>query len=972
LQVYETQTGRLISTSGGVISRETRSILAVAPSGEIVFASRGGIGSLHHAGTGRPIGDPIQLGDGALTAAAFSPDGERLAIGTTEGRLGYWDARDGREISQSKPFGAGVYALAFSPDGERLAVGTGIEDEGRAFVVNASDFRQVAALPASRTGVFALAFRGDGSILAAAGNGRVWLWDVAADRAAGAVIEHRGQVTRVRFSPDGRSLLVASNDGAARFWDGDDGRPVGPILEHGAAVYDVAFSPDGRIFFTASKDGTVRGWDALPCLPPGRPLPLGELVQVVDVSRDGAILATGSFDGTARLFEASTGRPVGPPLLHQDKVRAVRFSPDGKTLATGSDDRTVRLWDVATGRPLGGPLDQVFWTWDLAFDPSGKVLLVACVGHTARLWDLERRAPIGPVLSFPDDVTGKEVRWAFLGRGGRVAVACTTGGSVWFWDSATGRHLTPGPVIFGGGIRAALLSPDDRTLVVVAGDRIHTLDLEQLAEVGQPFGQNIASIACSPRGQYIVSGGADRVARRWDVATRRPAGPPMDHPGQVWSVAYSPDGRMLLTATREGGIRYWDAATGKPIGPHLVHGADLSRGFQRGGGGGVLFAPGGGYAVSYGEFARIWPVPRIDEGDVGDLQANVSEQAGMVRDDERGLTHLDLGRWSELLEARARGPRISEPTPTRAEWHERNALECERRGLPKAALWHLDRQIEAGPGEWWPRALRALTLGPAGLTRAWRAHFALEQSTAALNGGRWAEALASLDHLVAAYPNDISLPIRLRRTEALARLGRWEEAMSDLEAAVSTMPGGLGLGPVLETRRIHALLALKLGRVDRYRSGCEALLALASRVPSWGVGNHVAWICALGPGGVDDAGVVVRLAERALEKADDAAKNAVMNTLGASYLRAGHYEKAIRKIEEGIAHRGGKSLPQDWAFLAMAYAELGKLDEARSWSARFADWAPATEAGKFWEDLEVIILRDQVGAKMVPVGKAVR
>jgi tetratricopeptide (TPR) repeat protein len=249
----------------------------------------------------------------------------------------------------------------------------------------------------------------------------------------------------------------------------------------------------------------------------------------------------------------------------------------------------------------------------------------------------------------------------------------------------------------------------------------------------------------------------------------------------------------------------------------------------------------------------------------------------------------------------------------------------------------------------------------------WRAHLAFQRSCAAVGLGRWAEALAPLDILVAAYPDEVGGPFRLLRAEALARLGRWDEAMSDLEAVVAAVPDGLIPGLVVRSHGLHALLAMKLGRHDRYRSACAALLSLAPRVrsaadggPSWQADNQVAWICALGPGGVADPQAPARLAERALDLADDSEKDAVMNTLGAAYFRAGQHEKAIRKIEEGIAHRGGESSPQDWAFLAMAYADLGKRDEARSWSARLVSWAPSARASAFWDDLEISLLRCQV------------
>ena len=47
---------------------------------------------------------------------------------------------------------------------------------------------------------------------------------------------HRGEVTSMAFSPDGRQFVTAGKDGSARIWNVASGRPVSPPLQHGAAV----------------------------------------------------------------------------------------------------------------------------------------------------------------------------------------------------------------------------------------------------------------------------------------------------------------------------------------------------------------------------------------------------------------------------------------------------------------------------------------------------------------------------------------------------------------------------------------------------------------------------------------------------------------------------------------------------------------------------------------------------------------
>lgn len=60
----------------------------------------------------------------------------------------------------------------------------------------------------------------------------------------------------------------------------------------------------------------------------------------------------------------------------------------------------------------------------------------------------------------------------------------------------------------------------------------------------------VASLAFSPDGNYLASGGADRALRIWDLRTGEPARDPYIHDAAVSTIAWSPDGRYLAYADR--------------------------------------------------------------------------------------------------------------------------------------------------------------------------------------------------------------------------------------------------------------------------------------------------------------------------------------------------------------------------------------------------------------------------------------
>jgi hypothetical protein len=55
-------------------------------------------------------------------------------------------------------------------------------------------------------------------------------------------------------------------------------------------------------------------------------------------------------------------------------------------------------------------------------------------------------------------------------------------------------------------------------------------------------------------------------------------------------------------------------------------------------------------------------------------------------------------------------------------------------------------------------------------------------------------------------------------------------------------------------------------------------------------------------------------------------------------------------------------LPQDWVFLAMAHLRLGHRDEARRWLDRFRARQPVGDASRFWDELEIRLLRSEAEA----------
>jgi tRNA A-37 threonylcarbamoyl transferase component Bud32/tetratricopeptide (TPR) repeat protein len=129
----------------------------------------------------------------------------------------------------------------------------------------------------------------------------------------------------------------------------------------------------------------------------------------------------------------------------------------------------------------------------------------------------------------------------------------------------------PEPASFpahSGGVHSVAFSPDGTRLYSGGEDKdIQVRECPGGRILGRLTGHTstVLDLAVSPDGRTLVSAGRDSTVRVWDAETFAERRVHAAHTAQVLSVACAPDGRTFSSASVDGRVIVWDAAGGREL-----------------------------------------------------------------------------------------------------------------------------------------------------------------------------------------------------------------------------------------------------------------------------------------------------------------------------------------------------------------------------------------------------------------------
>jgi WD40 repeat protein/tetratricopeptide (TPR) repeat protein len=466
---------------------------------------------------------------GRLKCAAFSPRGDRVAVGPMDNSVRVCDTQTGRELFAVTLSGQPVQ-LAFGPHGDIVAVrveeAVDLDPEWRVIarslsrivILDATSGRQKRVIEVPKRYIAGLALSPDGRSVAGTVKGRgpnvrteriqVWSLDSGAEQWAVQLSDPHGWAwgTTLVYSPDGGLLAAATSHETIMLYDAQTGaeRLVSPMKYPDGRFSTLVFSADSQRL-AAAGNGNVKVWDtrtAQEVYSFTGSTPGVAAAMRLAFSPDNMALAIANADpnpaGDTTPKVALLSATTLPDRTYlEGSGRSAVLSPDGRRAASRGPANDLLVYDAFTGKPFRRLKGHKYSSDVVAFSDDGRRLISNSRGGVAD----DTRQLLTEVI---------------------------------VWDVESGKQL------------ASFDTPGDETV----GTAALSTDGSRAAEMFLVWSTVTAAVPV-------------QVIRVWDVADRRVLRE-IRLEGGLWGLAFVADDTVIAVKDPLGKVKGWSIETGEP------------------------------------------------------------------------------------------------------------------------------------------------------------------------------------------------------------------------------------------------------------------------------------------------------------------------------------------------------------------------------------------------------------------------
>ena len=546
-----------------------------------------------------------------LRSLAFSNDSRLLAVGTVKNKVGVRTVEKGSPVFRFSPMFSGnpVRGLAFSPDDKILIASSGDifslfnPRTGQRLTKQRDQSIEENQIPT-------IAVSSNGLLACASSLGHVSLWEISKLYAYGTREQAKkarplvfrksatGAVRTVAFTPNGKLLIYGDTSGKVVFRDVVSGNVLA-VEEFSAAVSSLAVTESAGRWrvVVGDKDGNMhllsvsKQNESTLELPPSRRVARikqwrahsREVTAVVFTRKNDRIVSIGT-DGRLRVWPLPRTRTnlVDAELAGDQSV----FLDDHRVLTSDCcraiydlrsrewkmvDIADHRSWDsirraAGNGQVFAAERNTGIYAWKRDGDSLGLVWKVPPTNTVERFevtpdgrtlcvvvsdggkWQLYLRAgdetlqiPVKPIRAM---AVSRDGGYLAFDQGRRLSIVETSSGRV--VRALTGHQAAVNAMTFLDGVRRLATVGEDRLL--------HVWNLETQKVDWSEFAhrRSTRTIAVSPDGETIVTGGGDGRIRFWRWRLKRQLAELRVPTTSVKHLAFSPTGRRLLVVSSDG------------------------------------------------------------------------------------------------------------------------------------------------------------------------------------------------------------------------------------------------------------------------------------------------------------------------------------------------------------------------------------------------------------------------------------